>query len=359
MSEDLGAIGSAFKGVGEGINSASEGIDRLVARLQSVAGPVFDPVSAWLESAAAKRRAIGASAAFEASGVDLAECDRRAIAYSAIREMKGFENASETLSMVRLAPDADVNGVEDEWLSTFLDCAEGAFSEWKRRLLAGAMSSKAENPRSLPLGSLHAISRMEARDMDALEKVCATRTVEPGYEGEPVILLLDDELLGTIGLDTESLLRLVDIGVLRRDGQRRRKRAVNKLFIPPEDYDETKMALIVDASDSEAPFSRNVKMRFRTSEIAIEALGAIRSMWPPANHDPCLDLGMCGFTTAGRGLADLIDISTSDSIQKYMELGYKMVSRAERDEIDNGPFEKSKFEQAVKKALNSGLAANR
>ena len=351
MEGDVGGLGSAAKGIGDGIDSGSRGIDRLVARLEDVSGHVLAPAKELLSGPLARRRAESAVSVFEASGATLAEADRRAIAYSAMRGLKGFENVQETLALVDIGDDAPMDEVEDEWLSLFLDCAESAFSEWKRKFLAGAVAAKVKSPHDLPLGSLHAISRMERRDLEAFEAVCSLRLDEPHLEGTPVILCLDDEVLSLVGLDSESVMRLCDIGVLRRASSRIRKSVVTEEWGSRQGIDDRRQHLIVQKED----YFMEATVRFSTRTVVIPPMRIHVSTYMGWETDVFMDFGEFEFTEAGKGLAAIADVETATRVEKYMAKGYEVVSAREELELSDGPFAKRDFERAVRKAVGGGL----
>lgn len=351
MDGDLSHIGSAAKGLGDGIEAGARGIDRLVARLEDVSGHALAPAKELLSGPLARRRAESAVGIFEASGATLAEADRRAIAYSAMRGLKGFENVQETLALVDIGDDAPMDEVEDEWLSLFLDCAESAFSEWKRKFLAGAVSAKVKTPHDMPLGSLHAISRMERRDMDALEAVCSVRLDEPRLEGVPVILCLDDEILSLVGLDSESVMRLCDIGVLRRANSRIRKSVVTEEWGARHGIDPKAQHVIVQRED----LSMAATVRFSTRTVVIPPMRIQASTYMGWDIDVLMDFGEFEFTEAGKGLAAIAGVETAGCVEEYMVKGYEVVSAREERELSDGPFAKRDFERAVRKIIDGKL----
>ncbi len=351
MEGDVGGLGSVAKGIGDGIDSGSHGVDRLIARLEDVSGHVLAPAKELLSGPLARRRAESAVRIFEASGATLAEADRRAIAYSAMRDLKGFENVQETLALVSIGDDAPTDDVEDEWLSLFLDCAENAFSEWKRRFLAGAVSAKLRSPHSLPLGSLHAISRMERMDMDALEAVCSVRIDEPCLEGVPVILCLDDEVLSLVGLDSESIMRLCDIGVLRRAPSRIRKGVVTEEWLPRQGIDTKRQHFIVQKEG----YSLEATVRFSTRTVVIHPMRLHVSTYMGWKSDVLMDFGEFEFTEAGKGLAAIADVETAENVEEYMAKGYEAVSAREEHDLSDGPLAKRDFERAVRKVVDREL----
>ena len=353
MDGDFSHIGSTAKGLGDGIEAGARGIDRLVARLEDVSGHALAPAKELLSGPLARRRAKSAVSIFEASGATLAEADRRAIAYSAMRGLKGFENVQETLALVDIGDGAPMDEVEDEWLSLFLDCAESAFSEWKRKFLAGAVSAKAKSPHDIPLGSLHAIARMEHRDMDAFEAVCSVRLDEPHLEGVPVILCLEDDLLSLIGLDSESVMRLCDVGVLRRAPSRIRKSVVTEEWLSQQgiEPDARRQHPIAQKED----YSMEAAVRFSTRTVVIPPMRLHVSTYMGWETDVLMDFGEFEFTEAGKGLAAIADVETAGCVEEYMVKGYEVVSAREERELSDGPFAKRDFERTVREIVNRDI----
>ena len=183
---ELGTIGEAAKGIGEGIEHAANGAERLLARIQDMAsGPLATRRTKKL-ALAAKEAARGAVDVAKTAGAELSDHDRRAIAFDAMRSIQGFTNIEETVRMARLPGDADLGAIDDEWLSAFVNGAKEAFSDWKREVFAHTVESKVFDPSGVSIRALHAISRMEREDIRRFEAVCGLRPEIDGERGDPI-----------------------------------------------------------------------------------------------------------------------------------------------------------------------------
>lgn len=350
MSE-LGTIGSAAKGIGEGIEHALTGVDKLMARIQDMAHGPLSVRRAKKQSDSAKVAAEGAIAVAETAGVELGEKEKRAIVFHAMREIRGFENIEETIALADIPPDVDFGKIDDEWMSAFIDGAKDAFSEWKRSILAKAVERKSIDPRSMPIRALHAISKMESGDIDCFERVCGLRPEVDGKIGDPMIVTLDPSALRLVGLDSDGIMSLCDAGLMRRSASRFRKIAADERTCRPNlDRHVYEMCHWVEGS-------RNLHtwLRFPKERIEVPALRVYEKTAIKSETYRYIDYGDFRLTEAGRALAEIVSPVHLDDIKDYIELGYEIEGGRESERLSDGVFCEREFRRAVKKALSGGL----
>ena len=348
MGEESGLnLGGAAEGLGKGVEHTLNGVGTLAERINGLTDGCFLPHKASKQIEAAKVRAEGAISVLESVGITPTENDRRASAFFAMREIKGFENIEETLALTNIPEESHVSDIEDEWLSEFLDAASKAFSNWKRRMLANVVSEKALHPDCISMDALFSIAKMEEHHMDVFEKVCALRPTVDGKKSEPIILAMDDDLLETVGLNAKDLRSLQSIGLMREASTRMRKKAVfDERFLDRFDRSKCqfcakpgKATISFDSVDVEVPI------------IRIEYCG-FDNIVSKKRGEAFVDYGFIEFTEPGRELASLSNPPVPQGIEEYLTKGLKIVQEEENILHPHIAFAEKEYSRAIMKLIN-------
>lgn len=345
---DLGTIGGAAKGIGEGIECAANGVDKLLARIQDMASGPLATRRAKKLADAANEAARGAVAVAEAVGVELSDREKRAIAFDAMHSIQGFANIEATISMACLPDDADFGAIDDEWMSAFVNGAKEAFSDWKREVFAHAVESKAADPSTMSIRALHAISKMEREDIRCFEIVCGLMPESDGAPLNPMIVTLDPSALQIVGLSPDSVMALCDIGILRQHVARIRKIAADESTCSPNlDTSVYQMCHRIDGR-----VGLYTVLRFSGSDIEVPVMSVHVRTSIKKEMLHYVDYGSFQLTDAGRSLAEIVRPKTELRIADYIELGYKIEGKRESESLSDGVFCEREFDRAVSKSLN-------
>lgn len=345
---ELGTMGGAAKGIGEGIEHAANGADKLLARIQEMVSGPLAPRRARKQADAAEVAARGAVAVAEAVGVELSDREKRAIAFDAMKSIQGFTNIEATISMACLPDDADFGAIDDEWMSAFVNGAREAFSDWKREVFAHAVESKVADPMGMPIRALHAISRMERDDIRRFEAVCGLRPEVDGALGEPMIVSLDPDALSLVGLDPDGIMTLCDIGVLRRNAERVRRRAISE---EARFYGADSPAYQrCTRPDSSTRLHARLEFPVGTLEIPCLRIN-VRKAIKSERHE-YVDYGDFQLTDAGKSLAEIVKPCTSADVGRYIELGYELLGKRESEILSDGALCEREFDRAVAKSID-------
>lgn len=335
-----------IKGIGEGIGAAASGSAAFIDKLDQATGGWWAVHKAKRQVKAAKKKMILSKAALEELGLELTDEEMRGIAFSALQEVKGFENLSAVIFQVNIPDDAPVGDIEDEWMNRFVECSKEAFSEWKRTLLADAASAKASDPSNLSIGALNCIARMESQDVETLKKL---RSITPDFYPSlscPIILFKEDGLLSLVGLDVESIERLRDIGVLYEVENRIRIDAY--IREPHNDvYDGKPYIICADKEDGQC-----ITMRFGDEEIKYPAISVLRTTPFSRSVDRFFDFGFFSYTTSGRELVGLIPFQRAERLSEYLTTGHHLLDNYESKVNKASMFEQRDFERSVRNVIS-------
>lgn len=345
---ELGTIGGASKGIGEGIEHAANGAEKLLARIQDMTSAPLATRRAKRLAGAAEEAARGAVAVAEAAGVELSGRDRRAIAFSAMRDIQGFTNIESTIDMARLPKDADFGTIDDEWMSAFVNGAREAFSQWKRETFARAVESKVADPSAMSIRALHAISRMEREDIRRFEVVCGLRPEVDGALLDPMIVTLDPSALKVIGLSPEGIMSLCDVGVLRQVSSRTRRVAVDDRMCSPNiDTTVYQRSHWIDGRAG-----RFATLRFNGVDVEIPVMTVYMKTAIKRETFRYVDYGSFQLTDAGRSLSEIVQPKAGLRIADYIELSYTIEGKRESERLSDGAFSEREFDRAVNNSLN-------
>lgn len=335
-----------IKGIGEGIGAAVSGGAAFIDKLDQATGGWWAVHKTKRQVKAAEKKMLLSKAALEDMGLELTDEEKRGIAFSALHEVKGFENLSAVMAQANIPEDAPAGDIEDEWMNRFVECSKEAFSEWKRALLADAASAKASDPRNFSISALNCIARMELQDVETLKKL---RGITPDFDlslSGPIILFKEDGLLSFVGLDVESIERLRDIGVLHEVENRIRLNAY--LREPHNDvYDGKPYIVCVDNEDG-----HYITMRFGDEEIKYPATSVLRRTLFSRSVDLFLDLGLFSYTTSGRELVDLIPFQRAEGLSEYLTTGHHLLDNYESKSNEVDMFERRDFERSVRDVIS-------
>ena len=344
---ELGTIGGAAKGIGEGIEHAANGADKLLARIQEMTSGPLATRRARKQADAAEVAARGAVAVTEAVGVELSDREKRAIAFDVMRSIQGLTNIEATISIACLPDDADFGAIDDEWMSAFVSGAKEAFSVWKREVFAHAMESKVADPRGMSIRALNAISQMECDDIRRFEAVCGLRPKVNGILVEPMIVSLDPDALRLVGLDPDGIMTLCDIGVLRRSSERMRKVAISE---EARFYGADSPAYQRCTRLEGSPLL-HARLEFPSGTLEVPCLRVDVRKAVKSEHREYVDYGDFQLTDAGRSLAEIVRPCTQIDVSGYIELGYELLGRRESEMLSDGALCEREFDRAVDRSI--------
>lgn len=345
---ELGTVGGAAKGIGEGIEHAANGAEKLLARIQEMVSGPLATRRARKQADAAEVAARGAVAVAEAVDVELTDREKRAIAFDAMRSIQGFANIEATISMARLPDDAEFGAIDDEWMSAFVNGAKEAFSDWKREVFAQAVKSKVADPRGMPIRALHAISRMERDDIRRFEVVCGLRPTVEGELLDPMIVTLDPSALKVVGLSPEGIMSLCDVGVLRQVSSRTRRVAVDDRMCSPNiDTTVYQRSHWIDGRAG-----RFATLRFNGVDVEIPIMTVYMKTAIRRETFRYVDYGSFQLTDAGRSLSEIIQPKAGLRIADYIALSYTIEGKRESERLSDGAFSEREFDRAVNNSLN-------
>lgn len=327
---------------GNEIGAALSGGAAFIEKLDQATGGWWVVHKAKRQLRAAEKKMALSKAALEGIGIQLSDDEVRAIAFSALQEVKGFENLCAVIERVNIPEDAPAEDIEDEWMSRFVECSKEAFSEWKRVLLSDVASAKASDPNALSIGALNCIARMEAQDMETLKKMRAITPDLSGLFTYPIILIKDDSLLSIVELDTKQIERLRDIGVLREVENRIRYDACTRE--PQEPFYDGKPYIVCDYDGIDA----YITLRFDDVEIKYFATRVSRKTPISRDLDYFFDFGIYSYTTAGRELINLVPCHLCPRLQDYLTQSQNTLSAYESVANRMPIFAEREFERAIR-----------
>lgn len=352
---DIGGIAS---GVGEGIEHTLDGVGTLAERINKLTDGCFLSRKASKQVEAARVKAEGAISILEDLGLRPTEADRRASAFFAMQEIKGFENIEETLALADIPKESRASEIEDEWLSEFLNAASRAFSNWKRRTLANAVNEKALDPDCMSMDALFAIAKMEARHMDAFERICALRPTVNGEKFEPMILAMNDDLLDIVGLSIKDIRSMESIGILREIPTRLRKKAVFDGNIL--EYFGNDLYQLCEPS-TDFPCA-TATFKFGTLEVEAPVIyirySGFDSIVNKNKSERFVDYGFIGFTETGRELSSLVSPSIPPKIDAYVKKGMDIVQKEEDAKRPHIAFAEREYGEAIMKLMDEQMRRN-
>lgn len=330
-------------GVGTEIEAGGRGFDTFMARLQNMSeGPLLAR-RAKKEVEAARKKAEGSVSLLEDLGLEVGDHERRALAYSALSNIRGFENIEETVRMADLGDGQGVDDIEDEWLHEFAESAKGAYSEWKRFALANGLSAKAADPRSFPIDALNAISRMELRDMEAFGRLCSLcpKDEDGAVRNDPVIPCDYTGCLAVVGLSEGHMRRFVELGLVVERRELKTIPATDRSSWEPGRFS----SMPYDVEDGR----RVAEIDFGDVRAKMRVLNVGRKTPHSDNRKLVVVLGKHELTSAGFGIARTLDAPTPENVQFFLDTSCEQLACEMREERGPSLFEKRDFERAVKK----------
>ena len=333
---------SDIQAIGKGLGEAANGGAAFIDKLDQATGGWWVVHKAKKQMEAARQKMMLSRSALKEIGIEPTEQMVKGIAFSALQEVKGFENLTAVIERMSIPDDAPAGKIEDEWMNRFVECSKEAFSEWKRSFLADAAGAKAADPNSLSIGALNCIARMEAQDMKALEKL---RSITPDFGLSitcPVVLFKDDSLLSMVDLDIMCIERLRDIGVLREVENRIRFDACTRE--PQENFYDGKPYIICIHDDT----GEYITMRFGNDDVRYPATRVSKRTPFSRTLDYFFDFGIYSYTTGGHELIKLIPFRRSEKLKEYLEESQKALTTYESRANKFSIFEQRDFERAIK-----------
>lgn len=355
---NLSGVGGAIEGIGKGIEHAEDGTGRFIEKIHSLTSNCWLPHKSRKCVDAADIKAKGALKILEEVGATPSEQDRRALAFAALREIRGFENLEATISYIDIPSNAKVDDIEDEWLAAFLDAAENAYSEWKRELLGHAATNKAVDPSDISLSLLTTIPKLDVKLMKAFRIVCGLFATVGGKLHDPVLFDCE-EALQLIGLSTDNLNKLSEIGLIRETAHERRLKctwsrtfemmAEDKRGLPYEIADEYKFGY-VQIEFGGKPFKMPV---IKTVP------GSLESTVFDLKGEMCIDFGFYKLTSIGHELSHLVEKNVPDGLQEYLNAGALHIQSLEYEAHPSIPFADRKLAQKVDILLGQEIARQR
>lgn len=326
---------------GNEIGAALSGGAAFIEKLDQATGGWWAVHKAKRQVKAAEKKMKLSKAALDGMGIQLTDDEMRGIAFSALQEVKGFENLSAVIARVAIPENAPAGDIEDEWMSRFVECSKEAFSEWKRAFLADIANAKASDPASLSIGALNCIARMEAHDVETMRRL---RSITPEVAGPlacPIILFKEDDLLSLVGLDVESIERLRDIGVLHEVENRIRFDAYMRE--PHEAFYDGKPYMICSKDDD----GEYITLNFGEEEVRYPATRVCRKTPFSRSFDYFFDFGLFSFTPIGRELLKVVPLRREEKLNQYLETAHLSIRKYEARANDVSLGESRDFKRTI------------
>lgn len=336
---------------GTEIGAALSGGAAFVEKLDQATGGWWAVHKAKQQVKAAEKKISLSKEALESIGIQPSDGEMRAIAFSALQEVKGFENLSVVVGKASIPEDAPAEDIENEWMSRFVKCSKEAFSEWKRVLLAECAEAKAIDSSSISMNALNAVARMEAADIEAFKALCSLAPYVDEKRLDPIVFYMDDTLLSLVGMSSRAVTRLCDVGVVSVQEKRVQKVPHNdggpsfKFYAPGETQ-----AYLVNREDNEI----YIELSFGDMTWRYRPVSYWSRTYLGSNHKDYFDFGLCTFTEAGKELSSFFAPRMPQRFAEYVNASLKISERVARRESESFEWEVASerdFERAVKKAI--------
>lgn len=281
-------------------------------------------------------------------GIELSESEAKAFAIMNARAIKSSENLSAILDEVHIPDDAEVERIDDEWYSAWIDGAKDAFSEWNRALYRRAMEMKAVDPLSFSRTSLGIIARLEEGDLLAIERVMGLVPLGDDHPAVPMIVVEDEDLLDLLRLSESQIGHLCDVGIIRQSQSRlRRGVVISSGYL---DYPGNAGCAVATRQDG---FDLMVGFEFAgdiKAEVPSERIP--QGYFERNGHSCYVDYGNYVFTEAGKEICKLLEPEPPREISRYLTASYERVQKAERDAHRSTVMSEREFDRVIRASLD-------
>ncbi|MCH2551834.1 MAG: DUF2806 domain-containing protein [Alcanivorax sp.] len=150
-------------------------------------------------------------------GLELTEIERRGIDRFVQQEARKQENIESITVQAaeQLTPDANVEALEEDWLSHFFDRCEKVSDENMQSLWSRLLAGEASIPGTYSKRTVDFVASMDKRDAEFFTRLCQFSWVIAGPL--PLIFNSEDEIYKKNGIDFSLLKHLDDIGLISFD----------------------------------------------------------------------------------------------------------------------------------------------
>lgn len=182
----------------------------LIEKVSNAVGVLYEPRRIKKQAAAeVEAEKIKALASIELSDIQQRGIDR--LVHQEAKKQQNIEDITAQAAQ-NLSDDADVEGLEEDWVSHFFDKCEKVSDEQMQSLWSSLLSREATKPGTYSKRTVDFISSMDKKDAELFTKFCQFTWMVAG----PIPLIFDpsNEIYTKQGITFSSLKHLDNIGLI-------------------------------------------------------------------------------------------------------------------------------------------------
>lgn len=182
----------------------------LIEKVSNAVGVLYEPRRIKKQAAAeVEAEKIKALASIELSDIQQRGIDR--LVHQEAKKQQNIEDITAQAAL-NLSDDADVEGLEEDWVSHFFDKCEKVSDEQMQSLWSRLLSGEATKPGTYSKRTVDFISSMDKKDAELFTKFCQFTWMV----AEPIPLIFDpsNEIYTKQGITFSSLKHLDNIGLI-------------------------------------------------------------------------------------------------------------------------------------------------
>lgn len=254
---------------------------------------VFDAIGVRYEPRQIRERAkaeADASIIAAEAEIQITDLHRRAAARWLEELAQDQRNMEVVLrkAIPRVAPDADPGSLTTDWIRAFFERVKKISDPYVADLWANILASEANRPGRFSIKTIRLMADFDKTDAEDFMNLCRFRCDVAGSR-EVVVFRPEDDIYREHGVDTGSLYKLEELGVIRLDhGLMSAGFAVHFLDGAVAEY-----------------YGQRARLRARTDGRKI------------------IGTGQVGFTRAGREMSDLGDAGPVEAFWTYLRSHWK------------------------------------
>ena len=147
--------------------------------------------------------------------IEVEDIERRAMRRVALEECQ-YQSNMEDISRIafdRLRPEANPDGVEDDWITNFFDKCRTVSTDQMQRLWGAVLAGEANVPTSFSRKTVNIVADMDTRDALGFETLCRFCCV---VDGRPSILRIgpSHDIYESVGFNAKLLSDLEGVGLI-------------------------------------------------------------------------------------------------------------------------------------------------
>ncbi|MEZ8383097.1 DUF2806 domain-containing protein [Vibrio splendidus] len=182
----------------------------LIEKVSNAVGVLYEPRRIKKQAAAeVEAEKIKVLASIELSDIQQRGIDR--LVYQEAKKQQNIEDITAQAAK-QLSDEADVEGLEEDWVSHFFDKCEKVSDEQMQSLWSSLLSGEATKPGTYSKRTVDFISSMDKKDAELFTKFCQFTWMVAG----PIPLIFDpsNEIYTKQGITFASLKHLDNIGLI-------------------------------------------------------------------------------------------------------------------------------------------------